>query len=1253
MRDAGAPPPAVDAGTQVCLPPRTMESDPARLQVMSAQVQTEQTEFVRDLFTKFQGACGECHVNGSFGGFHVSESTFPTDITQAVLDAIGSNDPTKVMPPGSTPANQRPKTDSNLQLLALLEIWFKQGKPADVFVLPNDSDAGAGGGAGKEYLLSETVGNALTNLGNCIPGRTLFGAEVDDKDAFFEKAAALPQTLQETDLISFDSAVLARHGVVAYAPTYPLWSDNARKIRYVRVPRGKSITFDKTTQQFVIPDNTRFYKTFMKEVVEKDGSVRYQKMETRLIVARAPNLNPDGSVKTDAVYGQTALFGTYYWSDDEKTATLVTNLLHDQQPFTDTFRTYHTDERKYDAVTASLGKDGGPTDLTTGLRQSGAIRNYAIPGSPRCIQCHMGSPSQSFVLGFTPLQVVRRPLNVGGVIEPPGPDDLTQFARLVDLGIITGMSDTSDILPLEKSEGTRAPRNDYELKAQGYMVGNCAHCHNPRGYPSVQNPVLQNFLSFLPGPLDWQGIFQFPLEKFSPRIPRDIGGSVPMPYITPSLVDYPSQGDLNHKVIDPSYLSNADVPYLADGLVLAPWRSLIYRNVDTPFAYADDLAIFPHMPMNAPGFDCRLPQIMGDWMVSIPAARKHPTIPERLVQAPDPYANGEASDPSLIGLHANDGTDTEPQPYVEVKTGDDAYTTAISTANARLDAYHNGGFNGLSPSGTDLGRYNYCPDTSDIVDPDVTGADQAHLIPNDLAWYKYKNQTLFVPVDYQPPQAGIPYTDTNQLLPQSATLTWPGEGVPDRPHWVLTDTTDYLGPWTPRRSDWQNVLVKHQYTGSDSAANEDLVVEFLNPSDTSKPGVTLSPAVRAYALNDFPYGLWEQKTSCASKLSKMPTVQSFTGASRPLWMDVAIANPQKDADGGTPPVTTAPVYEELPGAAVFNMVCINCHGPLADSHGRMADTLQLMTGGTARVADLRDGFFGPTSAPGSDRSAVFSIGGTDITGVALTDDDWGARYMAWMALGGTQKLIPKAILDVVASTPVFGIARKLPGVDSANMLGPIETLCAALLSKDAWSTSQTSNQMTAIPFSPPEQSWGNWWWNSVMQGQQGRLMTQNGDAELLARICSLDNTMPIATIKVRNQNAGLPDKPFKADTFLMLYVPASSYPSGAPVGNGRGGADDSLNTDNLMPWCVDPPDADDQATAGYITGFQTTDGKPLPLCPPQVSSQALSGPMTYDALEAWAYRGAINAGLSVFLYLDKVSRGYTPIPPYNQCESLP
>ena len=62
----------------------------------------------------------------------------------------------------------------------------------------------------------------------------------------------------------------------------------------------------------------------------------------------------------------------------------------------------------------------------------------------------------------------------------------------------------------------------------------------------------------------------------------------------------------------------------SDQWVLAPWRSLIYRNTDTPYDYFDDYAPFPHMPLNTSGYDCRVAQLMGDWMVSIPARIKDP-----------------------------------------------------------------------------------------------------------------------------------------------------------------------------------------------------------------------------------------------------------------------------------------------------------------------------------------------------------------------------------------------------------------------------------------------------------------------------------------------------------------------------------------------------------------------------------------------------------------------------------------------------
>src|SRR5262249_27703146 len=162
--------------------------------------------------------------------------------------------------------------------------------------------------------------------------------------------------------------------------------------------------------------------------------------------------------------------------------------------------------------------------------------------------------------------------------------ELTQLQRFIDLGVITGMTSPDDVLPLEQSQGDRAPRNNYELTAQAYMVGNCSHCHNPRGFPSTKEPALVGVLDFLPGPGTNQGIFRFPLETYSPVRQRGRNQDVQVPYITPSLRDNPEANGESSKWIDCTD-PTADVYHFCRysnqtvEFVSAPWRSLIYRNV--------------------------------------------------------------------------------------------------------------------------------------------------------------------------------------------------------------------------------------------------------------------------------------------------------------------------------------------------------------------------------------------------------------------------------------------------------------------------------------------------------------------------------------------------------------------------------------------------------------------------------------------------------------------------------------------------
>jgi mono/diheme cytochrome c family protein len=1267
------------------------QSMPARLAVMSGQpTRTDCFVTISQIFQKFSDNCGSCHTVITSGGFSVpmAESLrlaggegFASRAEEALWhirsDGTVAADRDEAMPPlgsaGFKPWTVRRQTTPNddvSQLSNLLEAWLAAGSP-DFFACPmpdaGTSAAGGadGGGPPSAYLMTPAVGNGLTNLGNCIPNRALVGQEQTKSEALDTMFAGLQRTscadpgsydcaervglplhLADTDLTTFDGEQLARMGVIAFVPAYPLWSDDAGKLRHVRVPRGQSIHFNKATQEFEIPPNTRFYKTFLKKIVDSDGNPSWRKIETRLIVARTDPDAPLTSPVLDATKIN-ALFGSYRWNDDETEATLITQPLKDQEGFVDTVVEYDTDVN----LAASVRASTPAVRQETALERANAIRHYAIPSSQRCIHCHMGSPAKAFVLGFRPVQIRHRPVGEGGIIEPSGPDELSQLDRLIDYGVITGLDSPSDILPLEGSEGDRRPRNDYELTAQGYMVGNCAHCHNPRGFPSVSFPELKDILNFLPSPTG--GIFQFPLERVSPRIHRGFAGDIQIPYVTPSLVDHPSfPPDIS--VASPQYVSTPqwlpkwfqlDLP--AAQFVYAPWRSLIYRNVDTSFSYTDDYALYPHMPMDTPGYDNRAKRILGDWMVSIPAARKRPDIPEYL----QPYPMGA----STVTTLAETPADTSVQPYVEVQTSDPAYANAVADAQQRLLTFHAGTrasenlevFEGTGYAG----RYAYHPDTSDIRDPSVTDCQP-------------------VPLE----------TDKVRI------------NVPSHPHWVPLDLTHNAQVWTPANPNWNNVLVDQQIPTAGAVCSN----ISNDPTDTYNQqavvvgllgGITLDPTIRDFASREIPMGLWNEKPECDFSQEPLRSNGLTVDETRQQLSDQNLPSPQwlsgpGGADG------QRHVYAEKPGEAVFKMICINCHGPQFDSVGRLAENLATMTGGKAVVADLRHGLFGPSGMPGANRIAAFGQA-PPIDGVASEDlaDNWGARYMPWMALGGTTAVIPRALMTNVGRSPVFGELRGPIAVpDTPNMLTIAKQLCLQVLSSRPWNTSSKQGYFS--------------------EKRNTSFLWDNGDAEMWLKICTLNNPPPVvALLPDIARPASVPARQVDhTDPFLNNLIrsvggaevivvgrdifnsdqcaaqPGSDSPCLVGDEQGRIGP---LSGSSLVPWCVaDLKDPVTEVTTWFNTACVGPEGGPCihpPKCPgtmrdfsvrppdawnPQTNGEwnpgggwdyywDAQGGHTGRAANAWALRGAINAGQAVFLYLDSVTRGTTLLKPlFDQCNQL-
>jgi mono/diheme cytochrome c family protein len=1266
---------------ETCTPaPRASEDLSPRVDVTlpSASVRVVKTS---DLYIRFNSVCGRCHVSAANGGFQVTPDTFATVFDASRLARIESEDPSFAMPPEGKAFSSRPPTDPVRVLASYLEPWLAQGRPVDMFIYDGSSAASDPGSDSYAY-------SAMTNLGDCVPSKVAYASspssEMEAKDAFFASATALPGDLTETDLTTLDTATLAANGLIAYRPTYPLWSDGSGKLRFIRVPKGTSIKFDKAKQTFDIPPNTRFYKTFFREVIDKAGRVSHKKMETRLIVSRPDTVKADGSPQ------QNALFGTYVWSDDEMSATLLDVPYRDGTGFADRTAEYITNEVAYQDVVDNIGPGAGTLASKVHQelldpRHAGLVQHYAIPGSLRCTQCHQGSPTQDFVLGFYPLQVAQRAANTGGTYDPVDADELNQLQRFIDYGLITDMTSPSDVVLLESSQAPRHNRTPEELKAQAYMIGNCAHCHNPRGYPSLAKPELLTALNFLPGSAVDAGIFEFPFEKMSPLRARGANQDVPIPYITPSLRDYPV-ADVGMIRVDnlaqltasgggssansfpvevtwsPKYAPDREPGQGCSGVtsspgdvatrafcgkrmtgrtfVAAPWRSILYRNVDTPFPYFDDYVPFPHMPMNSAGFDCRAPRIMAEWMVGLPAILK-----------PQYRDISEDNLPLVLpdGSHSTYYIDA-PQPYQEVKPTDDGYADAQAAAMVRMKEYHDGV------------RYQYCQDSlsTDILDPvlDPSAVTTAH---SPFNFYPLPDRYIF---------GGIPPTDPSR----PGEYAQPAIGVPYHSEWFDYDPTDPAGAWQPRRGPiWKDILVDGKAdTGVPKGTNiiPDEVAAARKLLNEALQTEQLTDDLRQYATTEIPYALWQSKPECNAKFSSgfasgsLKKVSDFSGGSlpRPAWMNSVGASLSPDA----------PVYMASPGEALYRHICFNCHGPKADGKGLQGDALAASSEGQARPANFAAGLFGPPEMPGANLINVFGLG----TGDPKTADTWAPRYMAWMTLGGTLQLIPHDVINQVEATRIFGVGRQhlsklgLTETASANMLNLAKGLCALVLPDQEPDT----QQLTAIDLinSPP----GADEYPLFNSTATTPFIRTNGDWEMWMKLCSAFNRQVVRVYQMKNDMGG------GAVAFLkaMYYAddgsanPPYRFPADGQVWDHNRQQKSGVSADNYYPACVqDPtqvlvedPSTPDLPAPEVLTAFLKNF---MPKCPTEflkhsellMWSLQKQTPDQIDNLKKWALSGAINAGMSVFSFLEKsfveqksASSKTSLLPPYyNECQLLP
>jgi uncharacterized repeat protein (TIGR03806 family) len=251
--------------------------------------------------------------------------------------------------------------------------------------------------------------------------------------------APFPGKLSEWHLFSSTSPVLKpNRGVLPYDLNTPLFSDYARKYRFVWMPAGTSARYA-DDGPFGFPPGTILAKTFAFPV---DGRRSERLVETRLLV--------------HARNGWVGL--PYIWNDKQSDATL--QLVPNPVPV---------------SWTDPVGKRHEFT--------------YAIPNVNECHECH---DNQRVML---PIGPKARNLNKLYAYTEGTEDQLERWQRI---GYLQGLPQAATRPKAAKwddaSSGTLSER------ARAYLDNNCAHCHQPggqAGYTGVDFRLTQSGLSLL------------------------------------------------------------------------------------------------------------------------------------------------------------------------------------------------------------------------------------------------------------------------------------------------------------------------------------------------------------------------------------------------------------------------------------------------------------------------------------------------------------------------------------------------------------------------------------------------------------------------------------------------------------------------------------------------------------------------------------------------------------------------------------
>jgi uncharacterized repeat protein (TIGR03806 family) len=252
-----------------------------------------------------------------------------------------------------------------------------------------------------------------------------------------------PHKLSETGLFTSTQNHIPAEGLIPYSVNSPLWSDGAKKERFLALPGKSQIEFEKVVYPqpapgaplgWLFPPDTVLVKTFSLEM-EKGNPETERRLETRLLHLKS-------MPGTDEIGAQYWRGYTYLWNDEQTDADLIAPEGLD--------RTY----RIVDSNTPD------------GVR----YQEWRYPSRSECQMCHTYAAKYALGLGTRQMNKAH---DYDGVLE-------NQISTLAQLGVF---KDNPQNPPstLPSLVDYRDKNEPLGKRARSYLHANCSHCHRKWG----------------------------------------------------------------------------------------------------------------------------------------------------------------------------------------------------------------------------------------------------------------------------------------------------------------------------------------------------------------------------------------------------------------------------------------------------------------------------------------------------------------------------------------------------------------------------------------------------------------------------------------------------------------------------------------------------------------------------------------------------------------------------------------------------